>query len=259
MVSAGSPQGGFLEFNALAGGPTATPTPAPTQTPAPPSNDHCEQAREIPRVPYIDEVDTTGALTDFQDPVPICGTGGRSHTVWYRLVPSFTGSLAITTLGSSYQTILSAYTGSCGFFSLLTDGCYPSDSYSYTPATVAVTKGVPYYFMVSAANDLGSAFHLGIRVAADAVAGDTPLASASPTPSSMPLATPSPTGSPSAAACAGDCDGTHAVTVNEILTLVNIALGNTDISACRAGDTSGDGLITVEEILTAVRHALEGC
>jgi hypothetical protein len=66
-----------------------------------------------------------------------------------------------------------------------------------------------------------------------------------------PTATPVP--------CVGDCGGGGSVTVDEILTMVNIALGNTDISACTAGDANGDGQITVDEILTAVNKALNGC
>jgi hypothetical protein len=59
-------------------------------------------------------------------------------------------------------------------------------------------------------------------------------------------------------ACGGDCDGKGTVTVDEVLTLVNIALGNLNVSACLAGDNT-DGKITVDEILTAVNNALNGC
>jgi hypothetical protein len=41
--------------------------------------------------------------------------------------------------------------------------------------------------------------------------------------------------------------------------MVNIALGNTPLSACTAGDVNGDGRITVNEIVTAVRNALDDC
>jgi len=47
--------------------------------------------------------------------------------------------------------------------------------------------------------------------------------------------------------------------VDEILTMVNIALGNTPVAECEPGDANGDTHITVDEILTAVKHALEGC
>jgi hypothetical protein len=57
----------------------------------------------------------------------------------------------------------------------------------------------------------------------------------------------------------GDCGQDGEVTVNELLTMVNIALGNAPVSACEAGDTSGDGAITINEILVAVNKALGGC
>ncbi len=80
---------------------------------------------------------------------------------------------------------------------------------------------------------------------------------ATSTATSLPTATPSPTGTPPS--CVGDCSGDHAVTVDEIVTMVNIALGSADISACLAGDVNGDRKITVDEILTAVVNALNGC
>ncbi|MFI5365735.1 MAG: choice-of-anchor Q domain-containing protein, partial [Candidatus Binatia bacterium] len=64
---------------------------------------------------------------------------------------------------------------------------------------------------------------------------------------------------PTAAPCVGDCNGNGSVTVDEILTLVNIALGDTPITACEAGNANHDGEITVDEILTAVNNALNGC
>lgn len=59
--------------------------------------------------------------------------------------------------------------------------------------------------------------------------------------------------------CVGDCNGDGQVTIDEILTMVNIALGNLDIASCMNGDANGDGHITIDEILTAVNNALNGC
>ncbi len=59
--------------------------------------------------------------------------------------------------------------------------------------------------------------------------------------------------------CVGDCDGGGQVTVDEILTMVNIALGNAGVGTCAAGDANADGRIMVDEILTAVHNALNGC
>ncbi len=59
--------------------------------------------------------------------------------------------------------------------------------------------------------------------------------------------------------CTGDCDSNGAVAVNELITLVNMALGTLDVQACVAGDLNADGQITVNEIITAVNYALSGC
>jgi hypothetical protein len=59
--------------------------------------------------------------------------------------------------------------------------------------------------------------------------------------------------------CIGNCNYSSGVTVDEILTMVNIALGNAAIGSCQAGDANGDGQITVDEILSGVNHALIGC
>jgi len=66
-------------------------------------------------------------------------------------------------------------------------------------------------------------------------------------------------GLPLPSACAGDCDNNSKVTVDELLTMVNIALGNADVSTCLAGDANNSKDITIDEILTAVHNALSGC
>jgi hypothetical protein len=58
--------------------------------------------------------------------------------------------------------------------------------------------------------------------------------------------------------CSGDCDGTGSVTIDEIITLVNIALGNTQPSACLHGVPSGAD-VDVALIIEAVNVALTGC
>jgi hypothetical protein len=49
------------------------------------------------------------------------------------------------------------------------------------------------------------------------------------------------------------------VTVNDLIIMVNIALGNTPLSACPIGDADGSGDITVNEIIKAVGFALTSC
>jgi YVTN family beta-propeller protein len=87
-----------------------------------------------------------------------------------------------------------------------------------------------------------------------------PLRSTS-TPTPSPTTTPTPTMTPTAeaTACVGDCDDDTEVTVDEVLTLVNIALGQDEPGSCGPGDMNGDDQITVDEILAAVSRALQGC
>lgn len=59
--------------------------------------------------------------------------------------------------------------------------------------------------------------------------------------------------------CCGDCTNDGWVTVDELLTVVNIALGNVEVSECEIGDENDDGRITIDEILIAVNNALNGC
>ena len=59
--------------------------------------------------------------------------------------------------------------------------------------------------------------------------------------------------------CVGDCGHDGAVTVDELIAMVNIALGNAGVATCVPGDANDDGGITIEEIVAAVNRALSGC
>jgi len=62
-----------------------------------------------------------------------------------------------------------------------------------------------------------------------------------------------------ALSCIGDCNANRAVTIDEILLGVNIALGQRPVEDCVAADRDGSGSVTIDEILTAVHAALQGC
>lgn len=64
---------------------------------------------------------------------------------------------------------------------------------------------------------------------------------------------------PQPTACAGDCNGNGAVAINELITGVNIALGNTEVGACQAMDGNGNGVVAINELIAAVNRALNGC
>jgi hypothetical protein len=60
-------------------------------------------------------------------------------------------------------------------------------------------------------------------------------------------------------ACTGDCNRDGAVTVDDVLTGVDIALGTADITSCPSFDGGGAGVVTVDTVITAVRYALSEC
>ena len=79
---------------------------------------------------------------------------------------------------------------------------------------------------------------------------------------SFALAAPAPennAGQTARLGCVADCNGDGQVSVDEILTMVDIALGNVPLSECEPGDANHDGQIAINEILTAVDNALNGC
>lgn len=79
--------------------------------------------------------------------------------------------------------------------------------------------------------------------------------SAAPTGTPTSTAIPQPTATP--LPCDGDCDTSQSVTVDEVLTCVNMALGTA--GECPACDVDDDGAVTVNEIISAVSMALDGC
>jgi hypothetical protein len=61
------------------------------------------------------------------------------------------------------------------------------------------------------------------------------------------------------AGCAGDCDGDRAVSISELISGVNIALGRAPVDRCRAMDSDSDGTVSISELIQAVNAALGGC
>ncbi len=84
-------------------------------------------------------------------------------------------------------------------------------------------------------------------------AADTPE-TATPTPTT----TPSPTAT-SPPTCPGDCDTNGAVTVDELIRGVDIALARQSLIACANLDANRDSEVRVDELVRAVNGALHGC
>ena len=109
---------------------------------------------------------------------------------------------------------------------------------------------VPADEPVEGCSDLGD-FVGAQNVAVDAGAAEEPTPTATagePTPTATPVS-----------ACAGDCGGDDQVTIEELIALVRIALGEAAATTCAAGDGNGDGTIAIDELVLAVSRALNGC
>src|SRR5262249_23924754 len=85
--------------------------------PAAPSNDACAAAIVIPSnatafnpAPFC----TVGAVTRAGDPAESCGFTTNSNPVYYSFTPCGDGRITVDTNGSSYDTVLSIFTGTCG-------------------------------------------------------------------------------------------------------------------------------------------------
>jgi hypothetical protein len=100
------------------------------------------------------------------------------------------------------------------------------------------------------------------------ISGCCACATVTPTPPPLPTATATRTPPPSS--CIGDCDGDGAVSIDELILGVNIALGAADFSACPAFDCSSDchpgpgpatpvPAVHVACLIRAVNNALSVC
>ena len=191
--------------------PTPTPTPAssPTSPPPPISHDDFDAARVMTALPYADQIWTLSATRADDDP-PICTSYGYgSSSVWYRYVAPSAGRLVIDTFGSSYDTVLTVFTGARG--SLTRRACN-DDANASLQSTVAVTTeaGTTYWVMVAdwlpwdllnVVNGKGSirtrvGGQLVLSAAFEAFATPTPTPSSTSTPTPTPTPTPIPTSTP---------------------------------------------------------------
>ncbi len=92
----------------------------------------------------------------------------------------------------------------------------------------------------------------------DLVSGACAVLVAEPTRTPTAVPTPTPTPVPPRP-CTGDCSLDGAVTVDEIITGVAIALGERPVDDCLPFDNDGDDQVTVTEIVAAVNASLVGC
>lgn len=132
-------------------------------------------------------------------------------------------------------------------------------------ATTGVLSGTPinaglFRFTIeaedSASDNLRATFELeifGIEPTATPADG-TPTATATETATAEATETPTVV----ASACAGNCNGDDTVAINELITLVSIALGQRDRLECAGGIPAGEP-VNIALLVRAVGNALRGC
>lgn len=86
-----------------------------------------------------------------------------------------------------------------------------------------------------------------------------PTATATRTPTETETLTPSVTRTLPAVPCAGDCDDSRAVSINELVLGVNIALDREPLTSCDNLDRDASGRVSVDELVASVNNALRNC
>ncbi len=133
-----------------------------TANQAPPANDMCNNAMLM--VNGVTYSTNTIYATSIGDPVPSCSPGlGRG--VWYSYTPTVSGPVGVTTCGSSFQTALAVYTGTCGAWTEVacsqSSGAYCNSDYN-ADINFYGLAGTNYYILAGGVN--GQAGNLQIQI-----------------------------------------------------------------------------------------------
>jgi hypothetical protein len=125
----------------------------------PPSNDNFANAMSITGNTFTNIKDSSAATTQTSDPAPPCAQDpripfvtGTSNTIWYTFTPTSNGTITdVDTIGSSYDSVLSIWTGSAGSLTIFAcnDDINPGIIVQSQLTNLAVTSGTTYFIMVS--------------------------------------------------------------------------------------------------------------
>jgi hypothetical protein len=120
---------------------------------APPANDNFVNAIAVTSAIFSSSVDNSGATSEATDPIPPCVAGASQNptgkSVWWKYTAGSAGNAVVSTLGSSYDTVLSVYTGAPGNFVNVACNNDVSASVKQSQVQIAVTPNATYFFMVT--------------------------------------------------------------------------------------------------------------
>jgi hypothetical protein len=143
------------------GGGGGGPVGGQSTPPPPPPTDNFLSAS---RVPYGQDsgtqANTTSATLESGEPKPYsstkdCGKYGIQNSVWYKVTPTYTGTVKFSTARSDFDTALGLYQGSS--LTLLQQvECSNNNVYNLTDTlTTQVKAGQTYYLQVSGTGNAG--------------------------------------------------------------------------------------------------------
>jgi hypothetical protein len=150
---------GQIPFEQLGGGDTSPP------------NDSCQSARDLSGgafFPVRENLDISQATSADDDPVS-CSGSRDTHTVWYKFTALFDSVYGIETVTSSFDTVLSVYTGTCGALTRVacSDDFGPAIGASTRSLVTFSTRAGTTYFIE--ASGKGSAGNLSLRIGAPTI------------------------------------------------------------------------------------------
>lgn len=136
---------------------------------APPANDDFDQAVSITTSPFTTTQSVAEATQSTNDPTTCYGT---YHTVWFTYIAPANGTITATTVGSGYDTVLSAYSGFRGSLTLI--ACSDDvDGVPQSRTVFPVVAGTRYHFMVGSYRpDSGSALTFSTTLTATTPGND---------------------------------------------------------------------------------------
>jgi hypothetical protein len=225
---------------------TATPslTPSPTQTP---TVTRTQTATATPTVTRTFTPSHTATITPTAtDTLTPTRTGTPTRTPTITATPTPTPTATVTPTPTQTPTATPTHTATMT----------PTVTPTFTPSLTAT--------ITPTATDTPTPTRTGTPTRTPTITATstpTPTATVPPTPTPTSAAPPTatPTETPMPSACVGDCNGNRAVTINEMITGVNIALEILPVESCPAFDANGDRQVTVDELLQAVNNALLDC
>ncbi len=167
------------------------------------------------------------------------------------------GSLPPGRQGRDYDRVAVFYGGSLPYTVRLRDGALPPGI--SLEERSGVLSGRPesageYRFTLQATDHVDDRLEASFSLSVFGEIAPTPT----PSPTTVVQLTPSATATEGRSQCVGDCGGDGAVTVDEVLTLVNIALDLLPQASCASGVPAGTE-VDISTVLRAVASALGGC